>query len=201
MKWVLKGIEQETDHRFLNFFTFTYSVEKDGEESSFPYYVSSRRKKEELVALTGDRTRSDGVLIAAIKDGEEPSLLLIEEFRPAMNAWIVGFPAGLMDPEDEDEGVTAKREAEEEAGVLIEDVRLLCPASPTSAGLSDELVAVVEGKVVGLTEKHLERFEDIRARFVPFKDLQAVLDGPNLIALNVRLSMLYLLERYRRERA
>ena len=199
MDWVLKGISQETDHKHLNLFTFHYAVVKEGKETDYPYFVASRRSKGKLTALTHDFARPDGVLIAAIKEGKDPSLLIIEEFRPAIGSHIIAFPAGLMDEEDTDVTETAIREAEEEAGVRLEDIRLLCPPSPTSAGLSDENVAVVEGKVSALSETHLEMFEDINARFVSFKELRNLLEDKTVvIALNVRLCMLYLLERYER---
>ena len=198
MNWKLTTINQETDHRFLNFFTFIYTVNKDGEDALYPYYVASRRSKDKLSAKTGDFQRADGVLILVIKEEPEPSVLLIEQFRPPLNSMVVEIPAGLLEPEDENEIVAACRESIEEAGVELTDVRVLCPASPTSAGLSDELAAVVEGKVKKMTATHLERFEDISARFVPLREIPALLeDSTKVVALNLRLCLLYLLERYK----
>lgn len=200
MRWLLKDIRKETDHRFLNFFTFTYSVEKDGEESLYPYFLASRHEQESLIARTANFRRPDGVLMAVIQEEPAPSILLIEQFRPPLNARVIEFPAGLLEDSDSNEIEAAKRECVEEAGVVIDDVRLLCPASPTSSGLSDEMVSIVEGRVAHLTQRHLERFEDIQARFVPLTEIPARLDDPNLlIAVNVRLTLLYLLERYRKE--
>ena len=50
MDWKLKFVEQETDHRFLNFYTFHYEV--DG--NPYSYFVASRNKKEDLLVQTKD---------------------------------------------------------------------------------------------------------------------------------------------------
>lgn len=194
MDWTLQFVERETDHRFLNFYTFHYHV--DGMD--YPYFVASRNDKEHLLASTRNFSRPDGALIMAIQEeGEEPSVLMIEQFRPAVNAFVLEFPAGLSSSAEESIERTAIRETEEETGVKLKDVRLLCPASPTSVGMSDEMLAVIEGKVEEISQTHMERFEDIRARFVPLSKVRALLQEPNrLIALNVRLCLEILLERY-----
>ena len=65
-------------------------------------------------------------------------LLITSQFRPALNRIVTSIPAGLVDPKDDIFGC-AKREALEEGGVIIDNLELICPASPTSSGLSDEL--------------------------------------------------------------
>ena len=194
MNWKLQFIEQETAHRFLNFYTFHYEV--DGVD--YPYFVASRNTKENLLALSKNYDRADGVLILAVAEQESgPAVLMIEQFRPGVNAYVLEFPAGLTDPNDHSVLDTALREGKEEAGVDLLDVHLLCPPSPTSVGLSDEMLAVVEGKVGAISEKHLERFEDINARFVPLNEVRSLLNDPKrLIALNVRLCLEILLSRY-----
>lgn len=199
MEWTFERATKETLHRFLNLYVYEYSVNKDGEKNRYPYFVASRHEAEKLLAVTRDFSRPDGVLIAAVKDrdSQDPQVLLITQFRPPLNAHIVEFPAGLLDEEDEDEVVAAKRESIEETGVELTNVRLLCPPSPTSSGLSDELVSIVEADVKSLSETHLERFEDIHAEFVPFSKVRALLDDPKtVIAVNVRLCLLYLLQKH-----
>ena len=154
--------------------------------------------KEDLLVQTKDYGRPDGVLIVALKEDEAgPSVLMIEQFRPSAGAFVLEFPAGLLDASDRSFTETAVREAKEETGVDLVDVKLLCPPSPTSIGLSDEMLAVVEGKVAAISSTHLEKFEDIHARFVPLSEARALLNDPHrLIALNVRLCLEILLERY-----
>ena len=196
MKWTLRSVDQETAHRFLNFYTLHYEVEKDGVANAYPYFIASRREKERLLPLLRDYSLCDGVLILAMREAKEKEVLLIRQFRPAWNATIVEFPAGLLDGPDEEVVDAAKREASEETGVTLEDIHLLCPPSPTSSGLSDENVAIVEGRVAALGQDHLERFEDIHAEFVPLSQIPALLeDKTQIIALNVRLALLYVLKR------
>ena len=198
MDWELQTIVQETEHPFLNFFTFEYTVREGEKEQAYRYYVASRNAIDSLLAKTKDTGRADGVIIAAVKEEEAGhSVLLIEQYRPALNVRVIEMPAGLVEKGEEGLLSCAKREALEEAGVTLSEVETLCPPSPTSCGLSDEMVAVVVGKVTGIGQRHLERFEDISARFVPLKDVPSLLeDKSRLIALNVRLALLYLLEKY-----
>ena len=198
MEWILSGIEQETDHRFLNLYTLRYKVVKDGMEEGYSYFLASRRNQDRLVAKTGDFSRADAVHILVVRQAEEPEVLLIEQFRPALNSTVVEMPAGLLDGDDESEIQAAERESIEETGVRLKNVRLICPPSPTSSGLSDELSAVVEGEVDVLAENHLEHFEDISARFVPMSEIPALLeDRSKVLGLTLRLALLYLLEKYR----
>jgi len=202
MDWKLMKIDQETDHRFLNFFTFHYTVQDEKGTRDYPYFVASRHDREHLVVNSEKPLRPDGVLIVALTEENEPSLLVIREFRPAFNDFIIALPAGLMDEQDPSPLVTASRECQEETGMILSDVSLLCPGSPTSAGLSDEVVAVVEGTIKAQGQSALETFEDISASLVPLSSLRDILDDPNVIvALNVRLLMLFVLERYEKERS
>ena len=200
MEWKLVSIDQETNHPFLNFFTLHYEVTRDGETHPYSYFLASRRSKDELRAKVGEYSRPDGVMMALYrvdpKDGEV-SVLLTRQFRPAIGAYVTSFPAGLLDPKDKDECEAAKREAEEEVGLLISDLERISPAAPTSSGLSDEMCAFVMAKVVGSTKQHLEEFEDISHRFVSLAELKKLLDDPKeFFPLTIRLVCLLLLARF-----
>ena len=200
MEWKLISIDQETEHRFLNFFTLHYEVTDNGVTKPYSYFLCSRRNKEDLRAKVHDYHRPDGVILALYKTDEktgEISVLLTKQFRPAIGAYVNSFVAGLLDEGDESEIVAAKREAEEEAGLFIDDVEILSPASPTSTGLSDEMCAFCVGRVIGVSHQHLEDFEDISSRFVSLKELKRMLNDPNeFFPLNIRLVSLILLQRF-----
>ncbi len=197
MNWTLKGVSKETEHRFLNFYVYHYEVEKDGTRSDYPYFVATRREDGQLEALT-KKGRADGVLVCALTDEKEPSILLIDVFRPPLNDYVVEFPAGLCAPEDVTPLETARRETIEETGFTLRDVKLLCPPSPTTSGLTDELVAVVEGKVDAKCARALEEYEDIDYRFVKLSEVRSYFETCGRpVALNVRLAVEILLERYR----
>src|SRR5262245_57982429 len=73
-------------------------------------------------------------------------LVLTEEFRVPVDAWVIGCPAGLVG--DLEEAQTEKlttavgRELREEAGYEASSVRLLT-MGPSSPGQSSEVIAVV----------------------------------------------------------
>ena len=196
MDWKLIRIEKETNHPFLNHFVFHYQVDKGGEVSEYPYYVASRREVGDLQAETRLH-QADGVVVLALTEEEDPSLLVIKVFRPALNEYVIEFPAGLVDKKDSSPLETAVRETEEETGFILKDAHLFCPPSPTSSGLSDELVAIVEGRVDAKAVASLEEYEDIEYRFVKLSEIKDYFASSGmLVALNVRLIVEALLEKY-----
>ena len=196
MKWELKNIIQETNHPYLNFFTFEYDVNG----KTYRYYLASRHSKEELYAFHKNE-RPDGVMIPCyyIDENKEVSLLITTQFRPPLNRLVTSLPAGLLDPGD-DLFSCAKREALEEGGVIIDDLELLCPTSPTSSGLSDEVNSVVMGRIISFDKNRLEEFEDISVKLILLKEIEKMLDDPQyFFALNVRLLIKYLILRFKYE--
>ena len=198
MKWILKAITKETDHPFLNSYVLHYSIEKNGKNRPYDYYLASRHEKDELIAKTHLYNRPDGVVMALYEKGENGiRILLTQQYRPAIGAYLTSMPAGLLDEKDDDLFVAASREAKEESGAEITDLELLAPASPTSSGLSDELDAVVLGRITGFGETQLEAVEDISAKLYSLDEIKAMMkDKKRLIPLLVRMILLYLLERF-----
>ncbi len=198
MKWILKAITKETDHPFLNSYVLHYSIEKDGKNRPYDYYLASRHEKDELIAKTHLYNRPDGVVMALYEKGENGiRILLTQQYRPAIGAYLTSMPAGLLDEKDDDLFVAASREAKEESGAEITDLELLAPASPTSSGLSDELDAVVLGRITGFGETQLEAVEDISAKLYSLGEIKTMMkDKKRLIPLLVRMILLYLLERF-----
>ena len=89
--------------------------------------------------------------IGAVTD--DGHVLLTEEYRVPVNAWVVGCPAGLVGDlagsESESLEVAVRRELVEEAGYEAADVQVMT-AGPTSPGMTDEVIAVVVAR--GLTK-------------------------------------------------
>lgn len=198
MNWKLKDIKKETNHPFLNFYTVTYEVDKNGTKYDYSYFMSSRHEKGQLVCETDDTSHPDGVLMPLYyinPKTNEISLLVTKQFRPALNKYVSSFPAGLIDG-DEDIETTAHREAMEEAGVTIDDLELICPPSPTSSGLTDELNAIVMARITGFANKNLEKFEDINTELVPLKDIEQYMDN-HFFAMQIRLVIKYILLKFK----
>ena len=84
------------------------------------------------------RTAKEAVMVIALT--EKGEIVLVEEFRPAVNAAVVSPPAGLVGDEGPEEAVAAaRRELAEETGCEAESFELLA-RGPGSAGQSSEMV-------------------------------------------------------------
>lgn len=84
------------------------------------------------------RTATESVMIVAVTASGE--IVLVEEFRPSVNAAVISLPAGLVgDEAPEDPAKAAQRELLEETGYAA---RSLEPVGrgPGSAGASSEMV-------------------------------------------------------------
>jgi ADP-ribose pyrophosphatase len=84
------------------------------------------------------RTAPEAAMVVALTPRGE--IVLTEEFRPAVNAFVVSLPSGLVGDEGPEEAaVAARRElAEETAHVAAEFQRLA--RGPGSAGQSSEMI-------------------------------------------------------------
>lgn len=201
MKWKFKGADKETNHRFLNFYTVHYEVTKDdGSLKEYSYFVASRNLSEDELRINRKEfNRPDAVLIGCYMMKEDGIYLLLEkQFRPALNAEVISFPAGLIDKEDKTVEETARREAKEETGYELSDIEVLLPPSPTSEGLSDECNSVVIARLLEKGHSHKEEFEDIKAKLYSRHEVMELLEDQNNIFSNsARLLILYLLERFK----
>lgn len=83
------------------------------------------------------------VKLVAVTDNAE--LVLVEQYRKPVNAPVIELPAGLVgDQGNRGESIfeAARRELEEETGYAAGKLELLM-TGPSSAGLSDEIIAFV----------------------------------------------------------
>ena len=85
-------------------------------------------------------TKTDAVCIVPIFDNGD--LLVTREFRYTINGYCLEFPAGLIDP-GETPVEAAKRQLKEETGLNTEKVLFTIPGGYSSAGMTDEKVAIV----------------------------------------------------------
>jgi ADP-ribose pyrophosphatase len=92
-----------------------------------------------------ERVNCNGI-VAIIPVTSDGDLLLIRQFRPTMNCYVIEFPAGLND-KGEELLEAARRELVEETGYMSEDFELLAEG-PISIGLSTEMLTVYVAKDV-----------------------------------------------------
>jgi len=96
-------------------------IERDGWE-----FVERKKGKEAAAVL-------------AVTDDDE--VILVEQYRRAVDAKVIDWPAGLVgDDGENDPAKTAKKELHEETGYECESVELLAK-SPTSPGITSEQVS------------------------------------------------------------
>lgn len=96
------------------------------------------------------RVRATGVVaIVAITDDNR--IVLVEQYRPAVQARVIELPAGLVGDLDRSEShlTAAQRELEEETGYQAADWRPL-PAVCSSPGMTDETIQLFLAR--GLTK-------------------------------------------------
>lgn len=137
------------ESRFIKVFDLQYEEGKH-------YFDATRRSIENLMAVKSDeefkRSLPDAVTCVVILNiqGEEPKLLLDYEYRYPAGQFLLSPPAGLLDPEDaaSDEPLlaTAKREIEEETGLILGNNDRLFTINPllfSTPGMTDESNALV----------------------------------------------------------
>lgn len=163
---VLEDVRQISDG-WLKKYILTYRM-PDG--SPYEYEAVSRKglgqymsELENRSASTTKQHRSDAICIVPIlPDG---SVLLIREFRYAINDWIIAFPAGLMEP-GEDIATCIERELFEETGYKLSGsakgaISVMPQASYSSIGMSNESVLITRALVEPSGDQHLENSEFI----------------------------------------
>ena len=144
------NVEELLDKKFLKLYDFHYTPEQH-------YYVTSRHAKDDLTALRAGEAFQhmypDAVsCVVIIKcKGKEPLLCLTKEMRFPIGQFLLGVPAGLLDPEDLQESdpvfMAAKRELREEIGIVwtdADEIKCINPLLFSSPGMTDESNAMVQ---------------------------------------------------------
>ncbi len=194
----LKDVRQVSDG-WLKKYILTYERPEGG---TFEYEAVSRKGLDDYRAMLeahgSSAEQPDAVCIVPVLPDD--SLLLIREFRYAVNAWVIAFPAGLMEPGESLEECI-DRELREETGYRVRtdlEGRTLIPfpqSSYSSVGMSEENVQVVIAYVEVAGEPQLEENEYIQAFPLAREDVGRFLDeNTDLIGTRCQL----LLEAVRR---
>lgn len=130
--------------------------------------------------ISGAHQRPDAAIIVPYHRGEN-KLVVIREYRIPVGDYLYGFPAGLLDP-GEEIAVAAGRELREETGLDLVRVYRHSPAVFSSAGITDETVAMVFAEVEGTpTIRHNADSEDIEIILMDRQEVQALLGRTDIV--------------------
>jgi 8-oxo-dGTP pyrophosphatase MutT (NUDIX family) len=134
-----------------------------------------------------ERVNCDGI-VAIVPVTGEGEMILIRQFRPPVDAYVIEFPAGLNDRGENAEEV-ASRELLEETGYEAKEMTFLAKG-PLSSGSSREVLTVYLAK--GLEFKGIvqrEETEDIEVMKIPvdavFETLSRLAEEGNLVDLKI----------------
>jgi ADP-ribose pyrophosphatase len=130
--------------------------------------------------ITGEVHRPDAAIIVPYHRLED-KLVVIREFRIPVGDYQYGFPAGLLDP-GEDLATAAGRELHEETGLNLVRVYRHSPAVFSSAGITDEAIAMVFAEVRGTPGTHLNGdSEDIEVLMMDREAVGALLRRRDIV--------------------
>ncbi|EZG68183.1 nudix family hydrolase [Gregarina niphandrodes] len=157
-------VETVGETKWLKLESLTY-VDKDGKERVWDRVVRSTPKTTEGVDAS--------MIVATLRKDHAEYLVTVVQYRPAIEAFCLEFPAGLVNA-DEDIADCARREFQEETGYSAGPDELVSETLCLSPGMSTESVQMVQLKV---PDNHpppvqaLDDGEDIEVVLLPMADL------------------------------
>ena len=156
----IKNAVRLTDLKWLNLFNIEVV---DFAGSDRKWQVASRRK--EPKCTTGRFDKPDAVVIVPFHTGRG-KIVITREYRVSLAGDEYGFPAGLVDSGETVEAA-AQRELQEETGLTVTRVLTIGPPVYSSAGMTDESVAMVyvecDGEPSAAGNEGIEQIEVILA--------------------------------------
>lgn len=102
--------------------------------------------------------RKGAAAVVAVR--EDGKILMVRQYRPALERETLEIPAGARNSVTEDTKLTAARELEEETGYHTDNIVFLL-ALKTTVAFCDEFVDVYLARDLNKTEQHLDDAEDI----------------------------------------
>ena len=112
---------------------------------------------------------------------------MTREFRVPLGGYELSLPSGMIDP-GESPVEAAVREFKEETGLTLGKVYHVSPPLASSAGLTDETVAIVYGEASGtVSSAYLTEHEDIEVRLASIADIRKLFASPQKDIISSRL--------------
>jgi len=167
----IKKVNKTTDNKFVNLFDVEYET-KNGSNNHWTF--ASRKE------APYDEKGIDAVVIVPflLKDGKK-SLVVTSEYRVPIDAYEIGFPAGLIEPGEKIEQ-TIKRELKEETGTDLLEILFISPKTFSSAGITDETCAYAFVHCQGeISNDFTEGDEDIQVKTYDLLEINRLLNNRN----------------------
>ena len=172
---IIKNISKQTENRFLNLYHLE-GKNKAGNPTN--YYVASRVKRLEDLKCCSHENHADGVIVYSLYGEKHDRVVLIRQYRYAIDGYIYEFPAGLVD-EGEDFHQAAVHEMLEETGLRLEPIPVeIGYEKPyfTTIGMTDESCGTVYGYASGQVSKQFqEENEEIEVVLADREEVQRIL--------------------------
>ncbi|MFC1887065.1 NUDIX hydrolase [Thermodesulfobacteriota bacterium] len=163
-----------TGLKWLNLFDVSYIDKKGGNKA---WQLASRSNQPKCV--TGHFSAPDAVVIVPFHQTKS-KMVITKEFRVPLADYEYGFPAGLIDPGETVEAA-ARRELAEETGLLMNRVVKISPPIYSSAGMTDESVALVYAECNGeVSTENTEASERIEVLTVSPREAGHLCDDASL---------------------
>ena len=171
----IRHIDKLTDSRHLNL----YELEaRNRLGNPVDYFVASRAKEIDNLKISTHNLEPDGVIIYSLYGDKKDKVILIRQYRYAIDGYIYEFPAGLVDP-GEDYRTAGARELKEETGLDFHSVKVdEMYEKPyfTTIGMTDECCATVYGIATGeISKDGLEDNEDIEVIIADREEVRRIL--------------------------
>lgn len=133
---------------------------------------------DDYVDVAGHKTHWDFIhhvgaaaVLPVLEDGR---LLMVRQFRHALDRYTLELPAGKRDSEDEDFLECAKRELEEETGFKSENMEFLLYVNTTVAFL-DEKIAIYLARDLKKGQVNWDEDEELGVEAWKLEDLQQLI--------------------------
>ncbi|MDD6667179.1 MAG: NUDIX hydrolase [Lachnospiraceae bacterium] len=113
--------------------------------------------------------RKGAAAVLAVR--EDGKLIMVRQYRPALDRWTLEIPAGCRDSLTEDTAVTAERELEEETGYHCEKIQKLLSLKTTVAFCNEFVDVYLAEGLKDRKEQKLDEAEVIRLEEWDLPDL------------------------------
>ncbi len=155
---------------------------------------------EDRVISNGHECRWDFIhhdgAAAVIPVTEEGKILMVRQYRNALDRFTLEIPAGKLDSPDEPTLDCAARELEEETGYRAESMEFLISVNTTIA-FCDEHIDIYLARDLKLSHQHLDEDEVIQVEEWELKDLEEMIFSGKITDAKTMAAILAYARKYR----